>query len=322
MIAEDEDPPFSLEAGIDASRFTAPVRDATVALRQGTLVANPPLVYAADPAHPLYIATVAWAASDKAATGVVNILSSGKRPPWGLIVTQTCDLVEEGSRPKRPWTLVAPVYRLRADHGTRKMIELERGYDYLCPVTGLDADEDSLWVADLRLLVPVEKGWLVGAINDRAFVDEADYDRLARQLGRLFSRTAYATSLVTHVLKPLYSLLEKITKKYDGEDNIAEVALALGRSRLDPTNAQVVFLLEGPVDTELRAMILSWGQSVLEDPPDGITVLVPRMQTLDELSAREYRTLDHVDIAAFSPNADIDSPRREAPVGSTRGSAN
>jgi hypothetical protein len=316
-MAEEDDPPFSLEAGIDAGRFTSSVRNATAALRQGTLVAEPPLLYAADPAHPLYVATVAWATSDKAAGGVVNIVSAAKRPAWGLIVSQTCDLVEEG-RPKRPWTLIAPVYQLSADRGTRRMIELERGYDYLCPVTGLDADDDSLWVADLRLLVPVEKGWLVGAINDHAFVDEAGYERLARQLGRLFSRTGYATPLVTHVLKPLNALLEKITKKYDGEDNIAEVALALGRSRLDPTNAQVVFLLEGPIDDDLRDMILAWGQSVLENPPEGVNVLMPRIAMLDDLTAREYRTLDHVDVSAFSPDAVIGATSEAAPVGSAQ----
>ena len=87
-MTESDEPAFSLQAGIVAGRFGDPVRTATAELRQGTLVAEPPLLYAADPEHPIYAATYAWASTDRAASGAVNISNPGRRPPWGVIVTK------------------------------------------------------------------------------------------------------------------------------------------------------------------------------------------------------------------------------------------
>ena len=114
------------------------------------------------------------------------------------------------------------------------------------------------------------------------------------------------------MLNPLNTLLGEITEAYDGQDPIVEVALALGRSRLDPTTAQVIFLRDGPVDDELRERILAWGRDIIGSPPDGINVLMPRIAGLDEMSAREYRTIDPVDISAFSPERDDEPPAADA----------
>ncbi len=199
---------------------------------------------------------------------------------------------------------MAPVYRLECDRGVRRRIELERGFAYLCPITALDSDDERLWVADLRLLIPVEKGWLVSATTANGFVDESGYERLARQLARLFSRPAYPTSIVRQLLAPLSDLLGEIAERNEGRDPIVEVGLALGRSRFDPATAQIVFMLDGPLDDELRERVLRWGEERLDDPPESISVLLPRIVDLDELTAREYRLLDIVDIAAFSPTED------------------
>jgi hypothetical protein len=297
---------FSLQAGIDPGRFTDPVRMATASLRQGTLVAEPPLVFAADASHPIYGATVAWAQTERSASGAVNILNLDRRPEWGIIVTQTCDLVEEGAKPKRPWVHIAPVYRQECNRGERRRIERERGFDYLCPITGLDSDETRLWVADLRLLVPAEKGLLVDATTADGFTDESGHDRLGRQLSRLFSRPAYPTSLVRKVLQPLTALLADLADSYDGDDPIIEVGLALGRSRADPSTVQVVFILDGALDAELHERLISWGQATIEDGPESIHVLLPQIVSLDDLSARDYRKLDPIDISAFSPAEDLE----------------
>jgi hypothetical protein len=156
---------------------------------------------------------------------------------------------------------------LPCDRGQRRLIERERGFDYLCPVPGLDSDDDRLWVPDLRLLIAVEKRWLVDAATADGFPDIVSRDRLARQLARLFSRPAYPTSLGQKLIHPLAVLLEEITQSYDGDDPIAEVALALGRSRDDSTTAQVVFMLDGDCDVALEERILAWGQEAAQNPP-------------------------------------------------------
>jgi hypothetical protein len=297
----EEAPSWSLQRGIEQQSWPVTARDATGGLRQGTLVASPPFAYAASAQHPIHAVTRAWATSPSARTGVVNVVSSEGRPPYGLIVTQTCDLVEEG-RPKRPWVQIAPVYPLVANPGDRTKIVQGRGFDYLVPISALLPPEGALWIADLRLLMAVEKGWLVGRETLGAFVDETGYDRLAQQLSRRFARTAYASVVVEHVLKPASKLFDDIIERYEGHDPIVEVGLALGRSRLEPVNVQLVFMLDRELAPALRAKILDWWQPLSEAArADGLELLAPRFVSLDELTAREYRTLDVLDASSLSP---------------------
>jgi hypothetical protein len=297
----EEAPAWSLQTGIDPELWPEEARDATAGLRQGTLVASPPLIYGANADYPIHATTRAWASSSRANTGVVNVVSAEGRAPWGLIVTQTCDLVEEG-RPKRPWVHICPVYELYAPAGDRTRILQGRGFDYLVPVTGLKPATGALWVADLRLLVPVEKGWLVGRETRDAFTEQAEYDRLAQQLARRFARQAFATTVVEGVLRPAYKLFADIIERYEGNDPIAEVGLSLGRSPLEPVNAQLVFLLDGKLAPELHAHIVDWWQPVAEQArAGGLEFLAPRFVSLDDLSAREYRSLYLLDASSLSP---------------------
>ena len=297
----DEAPGWSLQAGMEPLSWPESAREITIGLRQGTLVASPPFTYAASAEHPIHAITRAWASSPSARSGVVNVTAQEARPPYGLIVTQTCDLVEEG-RPKRPWVQIAPVYPLFASNGDRTRIRQGRGFDYLVPITALVPPDGALWVGDLRLFVVAEKGWLVGREMLAAFADEAGYDRLGQQLGRRFARTAYATVIVEHILRPAHELFSGIIERYEGRDPIVEVGLALGRSRLQPVNAQLVFMLDGELSSELRAQIVEWWQPLSEAArADGLELLAPRFVSLDDLTAREYRELDVLDASSLSP---------------------
>jgi hypothetical protein len=292
---------WSLQDGINSRAWPESAREATRNLRQGFLVQKPPLVYAANPDHPIHETSKAWSKSAKAETGAVNVIAEDLRPAYGLIVTQTCDLVEEGV-PKRPWVHIAPVYIFRGDRGQRKQIERGRGFQYLCHIPCLDPPEDGIWVADLRILVPVEKGWLVDVESVPAFPDETGFDRLRELLAASFSRKAIATVIITHLLGPTVELLKKIAVDLEGDDPIVEVGLATGRSIVDPTNAQLVFMLDGDLTPELRQQILDWWETTSEAArANGLETLLPRFVSIDALSAREYRALDLLDAEAFSP---------------------
>ncbi len=304
MSDDQDDASWSLQDGIQHTTWPDEIRQATGDLRQGLLVRSPPLLYAASATFPVHATTRAWAGSAQAGSGAVNVVNPARRPPYGVIATQTCDLVEEG-KPKRPWLQIAPAYWLPCTAGDQQRIEQARGFDYFCPVTALPAGEGGLWVADLRILIPVEKGWL--AEPDRnlqpAFTDEGGFDRFAAQLARRFARPAYPTAVNRHILAPLYKLLGQVGVDYEGRDPIVDVGLALGRSRLDPTNVQVVFLLERELEQALRARLVDWWEEVSGVARDaGLAVLAPRFVTLDELTAREYRQLDFIDAASLSPS--------------------
>lgn len=295
-------PPWSLDAGLDPEEWPTAAHAAVGGLRQGTLIDDPPFVYAAAASHPIHPTTRAWAQSPASTTGVVHVVNPERRPPHGLIVTQTCDLVEEG-RPKRPWVHIAPVYKFDGPPDQARMVLRERGLAYLVPVDLLGATEEELWVADLRLLIAVEKGWLVGRRARDGFTTEVGFDRLRRHLENAFARNAYATVVVEQVLKPLTTLLARITRETRGEDPIVEVGLRLGRSRLDPTNAQVVFLLENPIADSLRELVIDWWTEQRDTAHrQGLELLQPKFVLLDRFPASEYRQLDLVDISEFSPN--------------------
>jgi len=292
---------WSLDAGLDLDQWPVEAQTAVRGLRQGTLIDDPPFVYAAAASHPIHDTTRAWAKSPAASTGVVNVINVDRRPAHGLIVTQTCDLVEEG-KPKRPWVHVAPVYRFDGPADQARMVLRERGLAYLVPVDTLGATEQDLWVADLRLLVAVEKGWLVNRRARDGFESEAGFERLRRQLENAFARNAYASQVVEHVLKPVTKLLARITAETPGEDPVVEIGLRLGRSRLEPTNAQLVFLLASPISDGLRDLVIdSWAAQRDAARQSGLEVLQPEFALLDLFPASEYRRLDLIDISAFSP---------------------
>jgi len=165
-------------------------------------------------------------------------------------------------------------------------------------------------VADLRLLIAVEKSWLVTRTLTPAFAEESQYDRFAEQLARLFGRKASARS-VDDIARAVDQLLREITIM--GPDPIEEVGLDLGRSRLDPTNAQVVFMLNGELADDFRERIVDWWEPVAAaSRAGGIDVLPPRFVQLDQMSASEYRSLDILDAGRFSPDAhDLDADQRQ-----------
>jgi hypothetical protein len=145
-----------IDGGVPSGRETWPA-DVLESLRvweQGDVVTAPPFFYFADPARPVWAATVA--AAEMTSEPHVVVLDEETSPPYGLITTQSCDICEEDSKkPCRPWVQVAPIYDGRS--WAKKMRE-GRGPLFLLHIPGLG--DDRFWVADLRLEFPIEKGWL------------------------------------------------------------------------------------------------------------------------------------------------------------------
>ena len=96
-------------------------------------------------------------------------LDARDRAAYGLITTQTCDINE--ASPKHPWIHVAPVEQM--DEGDLAALVRQHRVTYLVPLA--PPTLEGLWVADLRLEVPVEKSWLVGRHPREAFASEGEY---------------------------------------------------------------------------------------------------------------------------------------------------
>lgn len=130
------------------------VVEAAARFQQGDLISEPPLAYAASLKQAVWALTRQEADENEDDDDAVHLnLDPADLPPYGIVVSQTCDIGETGRRGVQPWIEVCPVYDRAAD---------DQPPEYLIPLDGIEAPEGHMWVADLRLTVPLEKGLLVG----------------------------------------------------------------------------------------------------------------------------------------------------------------
>lgn len=160
--------------------------------QQGDLIGDPPIGYAAS------LRYAVWALTRQEAGGeadpgddVVHLsLDRDDVPGYGILVSQTCDIAEGGRTPVHPWIEVCPVYEREA---------VDRPPEYLFPLDRMEAPDGRMWVADLRLTVPLEKGLLVGREPIDPFAgSERNRIRFGLKLGERRARAALSDGV--HIL--------------------------------------------------------------------------------------------------------------------------
>lgn len=187
------------------SQWPEDVLEAARRFRQGFVVEKPPFFYARSDAYPIW--ELSMADEPEAQGEEIVDVDPADRPPWGLITTQTCDLYEEGGRPKQPWFSVAPVYDYRPQLREGQLAQLRRGQmSHLVLLTAAWLPAGA-WVADLRIEVPLEKGWLVGRTPLGGFASADEYNTLSIRLATRRGRPALSTAITEHIVKPLRAWL-------------------------------------------------------------------------------------------------------------------
>ena len=260
------------------------------------------MLYYADLSRPVWTRTHAYV--DNGVTGEEPVLvGTSGLPPYGIITTQTCDLVEEDADPKKPWIQVAPVFECENlnNSGLRKQLKKGRGPAYLTYVP--DLQPPGFWVADLRIEVPVEKGWLLGREPIRALKDPKLRGRFAESCSWLRGRTAFSGDFVKTVQAPMSDALRTLQQSEPDlfallNDHVDEVRVRVD-DPLDPSNAQVLLISEAPPPAEVQEWFDSWWdeQRPLAEST-GITLLPHDYSTFGTMTAAEYRgsielPLDH-----------------------------
>src|ERR1035441_6952262 len=144
---------------------------------QGDIVLAPFLFYFADPSAAIWEGTRLY--TESSVEPEVILAPDELLPPYGMVTTQTCDIAEEDSqRPMRPWVQMTPVYAITS--WKRNRLEGGRGPRYWLLIP--DFPEDGVWVADLRLELPVEKSWLANQARIIGFADEEEKRRVGSRL--------------------------------------------------------------------------------------------------------------------------------------------
>jgi hypothetical protein len=236
-------------------RRSAEAIEAANRFEQGHLLEIPPLFYAANLAEPI------WAPSHEAAAEATEVgdelgtelivLQDHEFVKYGIVTTQSCDVNEEFAPREKPWIQVAPVYEAvgpNADAANKKLsYRLKPQF------------EGGPWIADLRIELPIEKGFLVGRKPIPAFTSESQQVKFSQWLARLRGRPALA-NIVTEVVRN-----ELVAQRDRDRDRTKEIKksvyslrLSLTDSRLAPKAIGLHVIIKPGVSADDMAAVKTW----------------------------------------------------------------
>jgi hypothetical protein len=283
-----------IDRGIpDREGWPDDVLNRLVSWEQGDVVERPPFFYFADPTAPIWQATVLL--SQESHESEVVIPPDAVLPPFGLITTQTCDIGEEdAARPVKPWVQIAPIYAL-SDTGWSKKVRRGGGPRHWLHVPNLPGDET--WVADFRIEVPVEKGWLARQTKIVGFDSSEDRLAVGRRLSSIRGRIAFSGALNDSVIAPLHRFMEAQGGTDDEPDDlgdelndkVVEVTISVD----DPTAAgvaQLTVLVRELLSPEAAERLREWWDTARQNAEDVDIRLLPlQIEREDTFTVQQYR---------------------------------
>lgn len=128
-------------------------------------------------------------------TESVTISGSGVFIPW-VVVSQTCDIGLDGPGAHHPFVQVAPLVRV-SDLPSKPLqkLALADRVNYLF-ATDYESDDDRpVWLADLRMMMPLSKGILLNLEPRRGFKSEERALLFGEQVGGKLRRPALDSAL-------------------------------------------------------------------------------------------------------------------------------
>jgi hypothetical protein len=268
-----------------------PVRNAVGRFLQGHLIERPPLFYAADLRHPVWQTTRLLAetvAEHERGDDFVDV-AEAQRPLYGIITTQSCDLAEERPDPRQPWLAVAPVFRIAPGSSL-----IDRDYIYALAPPTINSE---LWIADLRIEMPLEKSLLVGRTPIPAFPDEAGAIGFANFLARRRGRPALSSvfhevlSVTTRQLKDVNNAQRKLARR--ARANIYKLMLAIeDGTYLSPIAAKLYVVTDGEATNDAKAWFdLWWNEARAVGAQHGLQLLPNGWLNAHAVDARLYDDL-------------------------------
>lgn len=275
------------------------VLDAVRQFRQGDIVDQPPFFYFRSDEHPLW--ELQLEPADQVDDGSIVDLDPTDRPVYGLITTQTCDLYEEGIRPRQPWFAVAPVYDITSKLTGGQREQIRRGEVGHLVLLTADWLSEGTWVADLRIEVPVEKGWLVGRVPRKGFASLPESKTLAARLATRRGRPALSAALTAHIVLPLRTWLKDKGRKH--RDEVESLRLLAADDPAVSVVAGVIVVTAGDgLSDEAKIAWAAFENSVIDAAAaHGVTALPFKYGTYDDFTGREIVASVQLDFDYLSP---------------------
>lgn len=281
------------------SEWPQVVLDAVRQFRQGDVVDQPPFFYFRSDEHALW--NLQLEPEEEARDGSIVELEPSDGPPYGLITTQTCDLYEEGSRPRQPWFAVAPVYDYTSKLKDGQLEQIRRGEVGHLVLLSADWLGAGAWVADLRIEVPLEKGWLVGREPRRGFASLPESKTLAGRLATRRGRPALSAALTEQIVMPLRTWLRDKGRRYRDEVESLRL-LAADDPALSVVGGLVIVVAGDGLSEEAKAAWKVFEDGLLDAAATlGVTALPFRYGTYDDFTGRDIEASVRLDFDFLSP---------------------
>lgn len=302
-------------AGIPRTRDKWPqgVLEHLGSFRQGDVVEGFPMSYLGNPDVPVHAQTAAYR---NVGPGVIEFEEDF---PYGMITTQTCDIREEDSnQPTRPWVQIVPVYDGEHKHeptpgstkrssyipsNIRDFMTEGGGSQYLLRLQ--DFPQDGFWVADLRLSISVDKGWLLGRNPITVFGSEKSRRMVGNRLAMLADRPAFDGRFERAVKKPLMKELDSLKETTLGRDIYRQVAEFRIRAddNINMGSVEIWVFSDSPLSEDVRR----WFDEQTDQwrrmaDKEGLVLLPTQYSQLDKTSAKVYRSLTMMSLMDLTPN--------------------
>ena len=273
------------------------VRAAILRFAQGHLVRRPRIVFSARPDRAVTMWTAALPENVRANPDA--IVAPRDRPPFGMLLDQGCDI----EKPSIPLVHAAPVYNAAADlsAGECQRVRTRTAFDYfvaLEPPEPLEAllteDEtvaqrseggDWLWVADLRLEIPLEKSVLATADPIEAFQSTERYLDLSELLANRRRRPAIPAVVDTFSEE----VNAAITEHSELVEQVSELRVGCDHM-VAPSHVVLYIVVEG--DGNLAAARDAWNNQADRLAAHAVELgfaLDYEVTTLDIMTARQLR---------------------------------
>ncbi len=297
---------MTLIEGLLPETWPAQVTDALKHWHQGHIIEAPPIFWAADPQTPLLPFTEEN--GDRARMWQVFSLPEKARADYGVVVSQSCDICE--AKHTNPFICVAPVVDLSNSLQSSQKNDLIRhrynDYVYLTK----QPQPDKFFVADLRILLPLEKGALVSRQPIDGFATEGEQLIFADRLATRVRRPAYANVVHDMVIAPLNNWMRDDSRAALRENSgrftdIEEVRLRIEGDRLEPRSVQVVAFQETELNPADRGAWRRWREQTQRQlrKKTGIDLRPVMFSDLSRMPASEYRKLAPVWLSGLGREA-------------------
>lgn len=221
--------------------------------------------------------------------------------PYGIVVSQTCDIGASGPGGRHPFVDVAPVVQMTADAGQQGQI---RRYEVMHLVALPAPPDTGFWVADLRLIMPVSKRLLAAGSPIDAFGgDEMSRLSFAEAVARKHRRPALHDAVAETLPRSLNAYIAEMAKKQTAPewlDKVEQVRISITGSRLAPIAAQPYVIQRDKLDAAERHLWQNWRNRAKKPlAQEGVDLKPIVFTDLDRLSARLYAVSLPVNVKAL-----------------------